>query len=86
MPRPDGTRPCNGQEPLFATDPHWRDLLLFHEHFHGETGLGLGASHQTGWTSLVIRLLENLAKTKAPSNLPSRRFECSVYRLKRKNC
>jgi hypothetical protein len=50
-------RPCHGDDPRFATDPHWRELLLFHEYFHGDTGRGLGASHQTGWTALVTRLI-----------------------------
>jgi hypothetical protein len=56
---PDGRngRPCNGGSPRFADNPDWRDLLLFHEYFHGETGKGLGASHQTGWTALVVKLL-----------------------------
>ena len=44
------------------SDPHWRDLVLFHEYFHGDTGRGLGASHQTGWTALAIRCLEDLAR------------------------
>jgi hypothetical protein len=57
-----GRRPFQGKDDRFADDPYWRDLLLFHEYFHGETGKGLGASHQTGWTALVIRLLENVAK------------------------
>ena len=52
-----GRRPCHGDDPRFIGDPHWRDLLLFHEYFHGDTGRGLGASHQTGWTALVTRLL-----------------------------
>src|SRR5438874_625554 len=43
----------------YATDPYWRDLVLFNEYFHGETGRGLGASHQTGWTALAVKLLEN---------------------------
>jgi len=60
--RPDGTRPCHGPDPLYAGDPHWKDLILFHEYFHGDTGLGLGASHQTGWTALVIRCIEDLAE------------------------
>ena len=41
----------------YATDPEWRDLLQFHEYFHGDTGAGIGASHQTGWTGLVAHLL-----------------------------
>ncbi|MGD0540251.1 MAG: glucosidase, partial [Tepidisphaeraceae bacterium] len=53
----DGRRPCHGDETRFAEDPNWKDLLLFHEYFHGETGRGCGASHQTGWTSLVARLI-----------------------------
>jgi hypothetical protein len=54
----DGRRPAHGASEIFQTDPHWRDLVLFHEYFHGETGEGLGASHQTGWTGLVAKLLE----------------------------
>ena len=49
LPDANGRRPCNGDDPRFATDPHWRDLVLFYEYFHGDTGRGLGASHQTGW-------------------------------------
>ena len=63
LPGPDGQRPCFGHDSPYGRDPDWQNLVLFHEYFHGETGQGLGASHQTGWTSLVIRLLENLAKT-----------------------
>jgi hypothetical protein len=62
LPNPAGRRPALGLEPRFVSDPHWRDLLWFHEYFHGETGQGLGASHQTGWTALVARLLEQGAK------------------------
>jgi hypothetical protein len=57
IPDAGGRRPCNGANERFATDPHWRDLIVFHEYFHGDTGRGLGASHQTGWTALVTRLL-----------------------------
>jgi len=53
-----GRRPVHGDNELFRTDPHWRDLVLFFEYFHGETGAGLGASHQTGWTGLVAKLLQ----------------------------
>ena len=52
-----GRRPVHGDAERFARDPHWRDLVLFHEYFHGDTGRGLGASHQTGWTGLVAKLL-----------------------------
>ena len=53
----DGYRPCFGEAHRYSDVPHWRDLLLFHEYFHAETGEGLGASHQTGWTALVVRLI-----------------------------
>jgi hypothetical protein len=56
---PDGEngRPCHGGDSRYAGDPHWRELVLYHEYFHGETGRGIGASHQTGWTALVANLL-----------------------------
>jgi hypothetical protein len=54
----DGQRPVYRGTPKFHTDPHWRDLILFYEYFHGDTGQGLGASHQTGWTALVTKLLQ----------------------------
>lgn len=57
LPDENGARPCHGGDARFASDPHWRDLVLFNEYFHGETGRGLGASHQTGWTALVTRCL-----------------------------
>jgi hypothetical protein len=56
---PDGRRPVFGDKELLQTNPHWRDYLLFYEYFHGDTGAGLGASHQTGWTALVAPLLES---------------------------
>jgi len=56
--RPDGTRPVYGDCPVFQRDPHWRDLILFHEYFDGDCGRGIGASHQTGWTALVAKLIE----------------------------
>jgi hypothetical protein len=54
----DGTRPVHGQCEKFQTDPHWRDLVLFYEYFHGDNGSGVGASHQTGWTGLVAKLIQ----------------------------
>jgi hypothetical protein len=53
-----GHRPVHGSARKFQQDPHWRDLLLFYEYFHGDTGAGAGASHQTGWTGLVAKLLQ----------------------------
>ena len=57
LPGPDGRRPVHGDNPLLQGDPEWRDLIWFHEYFHGDTGAGLGASHQTGWTGLVVHLI-----------------------------
>jgi hypothetical protein len=57
-----GRRACHGEDPRWADDPAWRDLVLFHEYFHGESGKGLGASHQTGWTALVATCLEHVAQ------------------------
>ena len=54
----DGARHVHGDRAKFQTDPNWRDQVLFHEYFHGDTGAGLGASHQTGWTALVAELLQ----------------------------
>jgi len=54
----NGPRPVFGSNGKFQTDPHWRDNIPFHEYFNGDTGEGLGASHQTGWTGLVAKLLE----------------------------
>ncbi len=56
--REDGTRPVYGGTTVFQSDPHWRDLILFYEYFHGDNGAGIGASHQTGWTALVAKLLQ----------------------------
>jgi len=53
-----GQRPIYGGQSHFQTDPHWRDYVLFHEYFHGDNGAGLGASHQTGWTGLVAKLIQ----------------------------
>ena len=61
---PDGRRPVWGHYEAAQSDPRWRDLLPFHEYFHGETGAGLGASHQTGWTGLVANLI--LDRTQQP--------------------
>jgi len=58
----EGRRPCFGGDPRFAADPHWKDLIQFHEYFHGDDGRGLGASHQTGWTALVALMLNDLGK------------------------
>ncbi len=58
LPDQNGNRPCHGGDSRYATNPDWRDLILFYEYFHGDTGRGIGASHQTGWTALVAKLFE----------------------------
>ena len=60
-----GRRPVYGGTAKFQNDPHWRDLILFYEYFHGDNGAGLGASHQTGWTGLVARLLDLFGRIEA---------------------
>jgi hypothetical protein len=60
----DGRRPVHGGTEKFQSDPHWRDCLLFYEYFHGDNGAGLGASHQTGWTGVVARLMHFFATVK----------------------
>ncbi|WP_447986594.1 MGH1-like glycoside hydrolase domain-containing protein [Nitrospira sp. Nam74] len=59
---PDGRRPVYGSTEKFQSDPHWRDLLLFYEYFHGDNGAGIGASHQTGWTGLVAKCIDMLVR------------------------
>jgi hypothetical protein len=55
---PSGARPAFGAAHKFKDDPHWRELLQFHEYFHGDSGAGIGASHQTGWTGCVARIIQ----------------------------
>jgi hypothetical protein len=65
----NGRRPVYGGTPKFQEDPHWRDLILFFEYFHGDNGAGLGASHQTGWTGLVAPLLDIFGRVDAKTML-----------------
>jgi len=58
----DGRRPVFGGQATFQHDPQWRDYLLFYEYFHGDNGAGLGASHQTGWTGLIAKLIQQQAE------------------------
>lgn len=58
LPDEKGHRPVHGVNKKFQTDPHWKDYVLFYEYFHGDTGQGLGASHQTGWTALIATLIK----------------------------
>ena len=64
-----GRRPVYGGTEKFQTDPHWRDHILFYEYFHGDNGAGLGASHQTGWTGLIARLINAHGQMDAKSYL-----------------
>jgi hypothetical protein len=61
MPDKNGKRPCHGEEPRYASDPDWKNLILFYEYFCADSGRGCGASHQTGWTALVARIIIGLA-------------------------
>ncbi|MDZ7959752.1 MAG: glucosidase [Aulosira sp. DedQUE10] len=63
-------RPVYGNTQKFQTDPHWRDLILFYEYFHGDNGAGIGASHQTGWTGLIAKLIQQFAEYEAQNQEP----------------
>jgi hypothetical protein len=65
MRNSEGRRPVHGGTQKFQEDPHWRDYILFYEYFHGDNGAGLGASHQTGWTGIVARMMHMFATTTA---------------------
>jgi len=69
----NGKRPVYGGMAKFQEDPHWRDLILFHEYFHGDNGAGLGASHQTGWTGLIAPLLDMFGRVDAKTFLETER-------------
>jgi hypothetical protein len=69
----EGRRPVYGGSKKFQDDPHWRDLILFYEYFHGDNGAGLGASHQTGWTGLVAVLLDLFGRLDAKTMLETER-------------
>ena len=69
----DGRRPVYGGTAKFQDDPHWRDLVLFYEYFHGDNGAGLGASHQTGWTGLIAVFLDLFGRLDAKALLETER-------------
>jgi hypothetical protein len=75
-----GRRPVFGGAEKFQTDPHWRDYILFYEYFHGDNGAGLGASHQTGWTGLVAKLLQMFNAMTASQLLEEGRKAAMVYK------
>jgi hypothetical protein len=74
----NGRRPVYGGSRKFQEDPHWRDLVLFYEYFHGDNGAGLGASHQTGWTGIVARGLHLFATTTAEQVLHAGRIAAVI--------
>jgi hypothetical protein len=61
----NGRRPVFGNNEKFQTDPNWRDYIPFYEFFHGDSGCGMGASHQTGWTALVASMISELAEERS---------------------
>ena len=77
-----GRRPVHGGASKFQDDPHWRDLVLFYEYFHGDNGAGIGASHQTGWTGSIARLLDFFGRVTAADALetPRAALEARVVR------
>lgn len=70
-----GYRPVYGGTVPFQTDPHWRNLLLFYEYFHGDNGAGIGASHQTGWTGLVAKLIQQWGDYEGQHKVPDLNLE-----------
>ncbi|WP_332449773.1 MGH1-like glycoside hydrolase domain-containing protein [Methanoculleus sp.] len=78
-----GRRPVFGYVPKFQEDPHWRDYLLFYEYFHGDNGAGIGASHQTGWTGLVARIIQ-LFGYMSPEQVLGEEARKLVYRKEEK--
>jgi hypothetical protein len=61
----NGSRPVYGGTKKFQADPHWKEYILFYEYFHGDNGAGIGASHQTGWTGVIARLMHLFASSSA---------------------
>ena len=78
----NGHRPVYGGTTKFQEDPSWRDYILFYEYFHGDNGAGLGASHQTGWTGVIARLLDLFGRVNASDTLltPKERIEARMVR------
>lgn len=84
LPDQAGRRPVYGNTAKFQSDPHWRDLILFYEYFHGDNGAGIGASHQTGWTALVAKLIqqegEYSGQNKAPAPMKRESLKDEAFR------
>ena len=73
-----GKRPVHGTARKFQEDPHWRDYPLFYEYFHGDTGAGIGASHQTGWTGAIARIMRLFAVAEAEQVLEQGKGEAAA--------
>ena len=71
----NGQRPVYGGTRKFQDDPHWKDYILFYEYFHGDNGAGLGASHQTGWTGIIARMLDLFARVKPADMLETGKLD-----------
>ena len=80
---PDGQRPSLKYHPKLATDPHFKDYVLFHEYFHGDTGCGVGASHQTGWTGLIAKLLQPRGENQSAHAKPAAASSARVSKLRK---
>jgi Glycosyl hydrolase family 63 C-terminal domain len=80
----NGKRPVHGRNEKFHSDPHWHDLLLFYEYFHGDDGSGVGASHQTGWTGLIAKLLQQSGVSQAETERGVIRFTAESADLLKK--
>jgi len=78
----NGRRPVYGGSEKFQRDPHWRDLVLFYEYFHGDKGAGIGASHQTGWTGLVAWLIKSRAVVN-PAEVLEKGFDAVAMKIRR---
>ena len=78
-----GRRPVYGNIQKFQEDPLWKDYLLFHEYFHGDTGAGIGASHQTGWTGTIARTMQLFARMSAEDSLEQAKHLGSIQRVSR---
>ena len=74
-----GKRSAHGSLEKFQNDPWWRDLILFYEYFHGDTGAGLGASHQTGWTGIVTKLMQQSGESHGHRKTESAVATVSAY-------
>jgi hypothetical protein len=74
----DGRRPVYGGTKKFQEDPHWRDLILFYEYFHGDNGAGLGASHQTGWTGTIALAMDYFGRVDATAVLETERQRMEI--------